>query len=505
MCIPWKKQIAEALLLLCLPLVAAGCGGGGGGGASAAITGVATKGPIAGGAVAVYRLLQTGARGALLGSGSTGADGSYAVAIPAAEAAGPLLITVTGKPGATYTSESTGLPVPFSAAESFSAAVDSVAVGQSVTVSPLTEAAFQKLPLILAQKPGPLSAEKIVSSIVAANAQVGDLLNVGSILAPPAADPSYLAALLIIDRMVQDSKASGVITDTSAAMTVLNQAVADIDPAAPAYQTFLGVFTAAAQQVQLDNPGAVANTVAAITAQVASPPAEPDFTDVTAPATVTGLSAATVALTASTSSVVLSWSPSTDNSAVAGYDVFRDGVRIATVTTPGYTDPSVTSNIAYAYTVVAFDAAGNRATASAALSVTPNPAPLTVTVSGQLSSDILGLPQSDILAPTAPTNLSAVTAAVSGTNSSVTLSWSAASDAVAVTGYEVFRDGVMIATVTTTGYTDPSVQSGLGHSYTVKAFDAAGNRSAASTALSVTPNQASLGVTVSGQVNPGLS
>ena len=31
MCIPWKKQIAEALLLLCLPLVAAGCGGGGGG------------------------------------------------------------------------------------------------------------------------------------------------------------------------------------------------------------------------------------------------------------------------------------------------------------------------------------------------------------------------------------------------------------------------------------------------------------------------------------------
>jgi len=513
MCISWKKRIAEALLLLCLPLVVAGCGGGsdstggggGGGGGTTVISGVAVKGPIAGAAVAVYRLLQTGAGGALLGSGTTGADGGYAVTIPETEAAGPLLITVTGKAGATYTSESSNnSSVPFTAAESFSAAVSSVAPGQAITVSPLTEAAFQKLPLILAAKPGASSAEKIASSIVAANAQVGAMFNVGNILAPPAGDPVYRAVLLIIDQMVEDSKVSGAITDTGAVMTLLHLAVGNVDPSAPAYQTFLTVFTGAAEKVQVNNPGVIDNIAAGIIAQLANPAAEPDFTDVTAPATVAGLSATTFAVTANTSSIVLSWSASTDDkNAVAGYDVFRDGVKIATVARPGYTDPSVTSNVAYSYTVVAFDAAGNRAGAGTALSVKPNQASLNVTINGQLSTGILDLPQNDVFAPTAPTNLSAVTAAISATNSSVTLGWTASTDAAGVTGYEVFRAGVKIATVTGTSYLDPSVASNVTATYFIIAFDAAGNRSIASNQLLVTPNQASLGVTISGQVVVG--
>ena len=88
MCIPWKKQVVAALLLLCLPLLLIGCGGGGGGGggeggATKTVSGVATvAGPIAKAQVAVYRLSLDGTRGALLGTGTTADDGSYAVNIP---------------------------------------------------------------------------------------------------------------------------------------------------------------------------------------------------------------------------------------------------------------------------------------------------------------------------------------------------------------------------------------------------------------------------------------
>lgn len=504
MCISWKKHIA-ALLLLCLPLVLAACGGGGGGsaGTPVVISGVATKGPIAGGTVSVYRLLASGLRGQLVGSGITASDGSYAVTVSPSEAGRPLVVVVTGGPAATYTSESTGLPVPFSATESFSAAVDSFTPGVNVAVTPLTEVAFQKLPLILAEKPGDATTDKLQSSIVAANTQVGTLFNVSNILTPPAGDPTYLAALLVVDQMIEDSKATGTISDTSAVMTVLNQAIVDVTPTAPAYQTFVEVFTSAATTVTADNPGAVAAIVSTITTQVTAPPAEPDFSDVTAPAVVAGLAATTSANSLTQSSVRLTWTASTDNVGVAGYDVFRDGNKVGTTVTTAFTDPAVTSAVTYAYTVVAFDAAGNRAPASAALSVTPNQPSLNVTVSGGLSSDILNLPQNDVFAPTSPTNLRATTAALTASTSSVTLSWNAATDATGVTGYEVFRNGVKIATATALTYTDPSVASATTFSYTVKAFDAAGNRSVASAALAVTPNQASLGVTVSGQVNTG--
>lgn len=497
MCIPWKKQIAAAVLLLCLPLLVIGCGGGGGGGGgdTRIISGVAIKGPIANGLVAVYRLALNGARGDLVGSGTTAADGSYAVKIPTT-VTGPVVVTVTGRSGATYLSESTGEAVPFTAADSFSAVVDSFNPDVPVTVSPLTDMAFQKLPVILEQKPGTVTTEVLQDAVVAANAQVGDLFNVTDILAPPADSTTYQAALAVIDQMIVDSQ----VSDTTAVMSVLNDAIVDVNTSAPAYQTFVDLFTTAATQVATDNP-TLATTVNSITQQVTTPPPEPIFSDVTPPTVVTGLAATTYALTSSTSSVVLVWENSTDANGVAGYDIYRNGVKVGTSTSNTFTDQPVTSNVTYSYTVVAFDGAGNTAAASAPLSVKANQASLNVTVSGQLSNDLLS--QLDIIAPAAPTGLVAVTSAISGTNSSVALSWSAATDNVGVTGYEIFRDGVKVGTSTSTSYTDQSVTSAVTYAYTVKAYDKAGNRSAASTALSVTPNKASLGVTVSGQVTTG--
>lgn len=86
--------------------------------------------------------------------------------------------------------------------------------------------------------------------------------------------------------------------------------------------------------------------------------------------------------------------------------------------------------------------------------------------------------------PTAPTNL-----AITGTTATtVGLSWTAATDNVAVTKYEIYRAGIRIGTVNapTLTFTDTGLVAGTPYIYTVKAVDAAGNVSAASNAVAAT-------------------
>jgi hypothetical protein len=93
-------------------------------------------------------------------------------------------------------------------------------------------------------------------------------------------------------------------------------------------------------------------------------------------------------------------------------------------------------------------------------------------------------PVTDTTAPSTPTGL-----AVTGTtSSSVSLSWNASSDNVGVTGYEVFRNGVSAAVATPTGTsaTVTGLSANTSYTFTVKARDAAGNRSAASSAVTGT-------------------
>ncbi|MFD8595102.1 cellulase family glycosylhydrolase [Kitasatospora sp. NPDC059646] len=70
------------------------------------------------------------------------------------------------------------------------------------------------------------------------------------------------------------------------------------------------------------------------------------------------------------SSVSLSWAASTDNTAVTGYDVYRGGTKVASVTGTSYTDSGLSASTAYSYTVRAKDAAGNVSAASAAVTAT---------------------------------------------------------------------------------------------------------------------------------------
>ncbi|WP_407840267.1 carbohydrate binding domain-containing protein [Streptomyces sp. DSM 116496] len=66
----------------------------------------------------------------------------------------------------------------------------------------------------------------------------------------------------------------------------------------------------------------------------------------------------------------LSWTASTDNVGVNGYDVFQGGTKVATSGTTSATVGGLTPSTAYAFTVRARDAAGNTSAASNTVNVT---------------------------------------------------------------------------------------------------------------------------------------
>ncbi|WP_433221014.1 fibronectin type III domain-containing protein [Dactylosporangium sp. CS-047395] len=187
--------------------------------------------------------------------------------------------------------------------------------------------------------------------------------------------------------------------------------------------------------------------------------------DTTAPSTPTGLTSPSKTAT----SVSLSWNASTDNVGVAGYKVLRGGTQVGTATGTSYTDTGLTASTAYSYTVQAYDAAGNTSASSSALSVT--------TSAGS----------SDTSPPTVPNGLTSP----SKTSSSVSLSWNAATDNVGVAGYKVMRGGTQVGTATGTSYTDTGLTASTAYTYTVRAYDAAGNTSADSSSITVTTSGSS--------------
>jgi chitodextrinase len=179
--------------------------------------------------------------------------------------------------------------------------------------------------------------------------------------------------------------------------------------------------------------------------------------DSNAPSAPADLAASAVTAT----TVSLSWTASTDDVGVAGYEILRNGTLVGDVgPVTSYQDLTVTLGATYAYTVRAFDAAGNISRASAPVSVT-------------------------VVDTVAPTPATLAGAASSATE--IDLTWSGATDDVRVTGYQVLRDGSLIATLgVVTSYQDTALATSSTHAYTVYAVDAAGNISASSNVITIT-------------------
>jgi chitodextrinase len=180
--------------------------------------------------------------------------------------------------------------------------------------------------------------------------------------------------------------------------------------------------------------------------------------DTTPPSVPTGLSATVV----SQSQITVSWSASTDNVATTGYQVFRDGGQVGTATGTSFSSTDLAASTSYTYAVKAVDAAGNVSALSTSVTATTLAA------------------TSDTTPPSVPTGLTALAL----TQSQIDLSWRPSTDNVGVVGYQVFRAGTQVGTTTGVAYSDAGLTASTAYSYTVAAYDAAGNTSAVSASAS---------------------
>lgn len=90
--------------------------------------------------------------------------------------------------------------------------------------------------------------------------------------------------------------------------------------------------------------------------------------DLDAPTVPTNLTATAV----SSTRVDLSWSASTDNVAVVGYNIYRDNTFLTSTSNTSYSDTGLISNTTYTYSVSAYDAIPNEsANSSEATVITP--------------------------------------------------------------------------------------------------------------------------------------
>jgi chitinase len=177
---------------------------------------------------------------------------------------------------------------------------------------------------------------------------------------------------------------------------------------------------------------------------------------VTVPPTPTGLNVTG----ASSVSASIAWNTS---SGATGYNVYRGGSRIASVTGTSFNNTGLSPSTTYSYTVTATNSAGESAQ------------------SGAVSVTTAGTPT----VPPTPTGLR-----VTGTtSSSASLAWNTSSGA---TGYNVYRGGTKVGSTTSTGYTDNGLSASTTYSYSVTATNSAGE-SARSGSVSATTGSGSTG------------
>ena len=152
-----------------------------------------------------------------------------------------------------------------------------------------------------------------------------------------------------------------------------------------------------------------------------------------------------------TTSISLSWTASTDNVGVTGYGVYNGAATAGSGTATTYTVTGLVCGTSYTLSVDAADAAGNRsAKASVVTSTSACPA--------------------DTTPPSLPTNQQ-----VSSTQTTILMTWGAATDNVGIAGYRAWLNGAVAGTTTSLSYTYTGLQCGTTYTVALEAYDAAGN------------------------------
>ncbi|MCE6994644.1 PQQ-dependent sugar dehydrogenase [Saccharothrix sp. S26] len=163
-------------------------------------------------------------------------------------------------------------------------------------------------------------------------------------------------------------------------------------------------------------------------------------------------------------SVDLAWNPATDDVGVTSYEVYRSGQFVKAVTGTSTTVTGLSPNGTFTFYVNAKDAAGNISQASNNTEVRTPPA------------------QADTERPTPPMGVR-----VTGvTANSVSLTWTASTDNIGVTRYEVLAGGAKAGDATGTSATIGGLRPSTSYLFTVRAFDAVGNVSDQSTGVNAT-------------------
>ncbi len=179
--------------------------------------------------------------------------------------------------------------------------------------------------------------------------------------------------------------------------------------------------------------------------------------DTEAPTTPTNV----VASNQATTSMTLTWTASTDNVGVTGYNVYVNNVLTSQTANTTISVTNLVPNTSYAFTIEAKDLINNKSTKSTVVNATT---------------------LQDSQAPTVPTNI--VASNISGTTFKVT--WTTSTDDTAVTGYDVFVDATFKATTTDLNYTVTGLANSTTYAITVLAKDGANNKSAQSAGVNVT-------------------
>lgn len=161
------------------------------------------------------------------------------------------------------------------------------------------------------------------------------------------------------------------------------------------------------------------------------------------------------------SSLRLHWRAASDNVAVTGYEIYRDGKSVGVSSATSFADSGLSADTSYRYQVRARDAAANLSALSAVLEA------------GTTKSGPEATP--DTQAPSKPGKPT-----VTQSGSKLSVAWAAATDNVKVTGYEVYRNGQKVSSTQSANYLDPDVQAATNYVYVVIARDAAGNASSPS-------------------------